>query len=135
MQVPGHHVPDNGGRMEVRGRRWRDYRTELGRSPVRDFMQALPVQHRDVVRAVMRLVIIEGLGAARHLRGEIYEVRAAADDAQYRILFAAEGHRDQILLALEAFTKKSRKTPPDRIALAERRLADWRRRSFLSYRH
>ncbi len=121
--------------MEVRGRRWRDYRTELGRSPVRDFMQALPVQHRDVVRAVMRLVIIEGLSAAGHLRGEIYEVRAAAGDAQYRILFVAEGHRDQILLALEAFTKKSRKTPPDRIALAERRLADWRRRSFLSDRH
>ncbi len=57
--------------MEVRGRRWRDYRTELGRSPVRDFMLALPVQHRDVVRAVMRLVVVEGLGAARHLRGEI----------------------------------------------------------------
>jgi phage-related protein len=113
-------------------RRWRDYRTERGRSPVREFMNALPAEHRDVVRAHMRLVVLEGLAAARHLSGEIYEVRIPADRSQYRILFALDGHRDQILLSLEAFTKKTQKTPPDRIALAEQRLANWRRRRSIS---
>ena len=46
----------------------------------------------------------------------------------YRILFATEGKRGQILLGLEAFRKKTQKTPPESMALAERRLRDWRAR-------
>ena len=69
-----------------------------------------------------------GLDAARHLRGEIYEVRADGDGQTFRILFAPEGRRSQILLALEMFSKKTQKTPPEKIQLAERRLAEWRRR-------
>jgi phage-related protein len=44
------------------------------------------------------------------------------------ILFAPEGQRSQILLALEGFSKTTQKTPPEKIQLAERRLADWQRR-------
>ena len=76
----------------------------------------------------MRDVRDTGLAAARHLRGEIYEVRAEGDRQTYRILFAPEGRRSQVLLALEGFSKKTQKTPPEKIRLAERRLADWRRR-------
>ena len=36
--------------------------------------------------------------------------------------------RGQILLGLEAFGKKTQKTPPESMALAERRLRDWRAR-------
>ena len=43
-------------------------------------------------------------------------------------IFALEGRRGLVLLALAGFTKKTPKTPPDVIALAERRLADWRSR-------
>ena len=63
-------------------------------------------------------------GLARHVRGAIYEVRADGDRVTYRVLFATEGKRGQVLLALEAFTKKGRKTPSSSIALAERRLRD-----------
>jgi phage-related protein len=69
-----------------------------------------------------------GLAAARHLRGQIYEVRADGDRQTFRVLFAPEGQRSQVLLALEEFSKKTQKTPPGKIDLAERRLADWRRR-------
>ncbi len=69
-----------------------------------------------------------GLRAARHLDGDIWEVRVAGDRVIYRILFAQEGVRGQVLLALEGFNKKSQKTPPEIIKLAEGRLADWRRR-------
>ena len=72
---------------------------------------------------------VGGLAAtARHLRGEIYEVRADGDRQAFRILFAAEGKTKSVLLALEGISKKSQKTPPETIRVAERRLADWRRR-------
>lgn len=77
----------------------------------------------------MKDVRDHGLVVARHLRGEIYEVRASGVEEEFRILFATEGKRSQVLLSLEAFSKKTRKTPRPKIALAERRLADWRRRA------
>jgi phage-related protein len=66
--------------------------------------------------------------SARRLRGDIHEVRADGDRQTYRILFAPEGRRSRVLLALEGFSKKAQKTPPEKIRFAERRLADWRRR-------
>lgn len=109
-------------------RRWRDYRTPSGRRPVVEFIRALPDPDAAAVIAAMKEVAVEGLAVARHVRGAIYEVRADGDRVTYRVLFATEGKRAQVLLALEAFSKKGRKTPPATIALAERRLRDWRGR-------
>lgn len=113
---------------EVR-RRWRDYATANGRRPVREFIMNLSREDRAEVSAAMRDVRADGLTVARHVRGEIYEVRASGAQEEFRILFATEGRESQILLSLEAFSKKTRKTPPPKIAVAERRLADWRRRA------
>lgn len=76
----------------------------------------------------MRDVQLNGLAVARHVKGDVYEVRATGAHAAYRVLFATEGARSQILLAVSAFAKTTQRTPPAEIALAERRLADWRRR-------
>lgn len=76
----------------------------------------------------MQEVRDEGLRAARHLDGDIWEVRVDGDRVIYRVLFAEEGTRGRILLALEAFKKKTQRTPPAAIALAKRRLTDWRKR-------
>ena len=109
-------------------RRWRDYRTAAGRRPVKEFIDGLSDTDAAAVVAAMRDVRDTGLAAARHLRGDIHEVRADGDRQTYRILFASEGRRSRVLLALEGFSKKTQKTPPEKIRLAERRLADWRRR-------
>lgn len=109
-------------------RRWRDYRTAAGRRPIKDFIDGLTDVDAAAVVAAMRDVRDTGLAAARHLRGDIYEVRADGDRQTYRILFAPEARRSQVLLALDGFSKKTQKTPPEKIQLAERRLADWRRR-------
>ena len=109
-------------------RRWRDYRTAAGRRPVREFIDGLSDTDAAAVVAAMRDVRDTGLTAARHLRGDIHEVRADGDRQTYRILFAPEGRRSQVLLALEGFSKKTQRTPPEKIRLAERRVADWRRR-------
>ncbi|HKG04186.1 MAG TPA: type II toxin-antitoxin system RelE/ParE family toxin [Conexibacter sp.] len=114
--------------MSSTRRRWRDYRTASGRRPVVEFIHRLSDRDAAAVHAGMADVRERGLRAARHLDGEIWEVRADGDRVIYRVLFAQEGSRGQILLALEAFNKKTRQTPPATIALARRRLDDWRRR-------
>jgi phage-related protein len=109
-------------------RRWRDYQTASGTRPVRDFVRSLSDNDAAAILAAMAAVQDEGLRAARHLAGDIYEVRADGDRQGFRILFAGEGRTGHILLSLEGFSKKTQKTPPERIRVAQRRLADWRRR-------
>jgi phage-related protein len=76
----------------------------------------------------MKEVAERGLVAAKHLRGDVYEVRADAATRSFRVLFAAEGRFSQVLLLLSAFEKRTQKTPPRELALAEDRLRDWRTR-------
>jgi phage-related protein len=92
-------------------RRWRFYRTAAGNEPVRFFLSALSQDDRDAVTIAMKAVEITGVSKSRHLRGDIYEVRASSSTQAFRILFATEGHYQQVLLALEAFSKKTQKTP------------------------
>lgn len=95
---------------------------------MRDFIASLPDADAAEIVAAMREVAELGRSAARQLRGEIWEVRAFIDTKGYRVLFANEGKKGRVLLALEAYSKKSQKTPDRVLVLAERRLADWRSR-------
>jgi len=107
-------------------RRWRDYVTASGRRPVKDFLDTLSDQDAANIVAGMHEVTHMGLQTARHLRGDIYEVRIDGNKQTFRILFAAGGRYNHILVSLEGFSKKTPKTPSHEIELAERRLADWR---------
>lgn len=109
-------------------RQWRDYRTRAGGRPVKAFLDDLTDEEVAAVVAGMKEVADRGLPAARHLRGEIYEVRADASTRSFRVLFSAEGRYSQVLLSLSAFEKRTQKTPPRELELAETRLRDWRSR-------
>jgi phage-related protein len=110
-------------------RRWRDYKTAAGRRPVKEFLEALSDEDVARVTAAMKEVEVEGMRAARHLRNAIYEIRTDGHGVIYRVLFAPQGKRKQVVLALVPFKKKKTpKTPPQMIRLAERRLRDWERR-------
>jgi len=87
---------------------------------------SLPEGDRAEVVAAMKDVALNGLSVARHVRGEIYEVRATGVNRIYRVLFASE--TKFILLALDAFSKTTQRTPAAKIGLAERRLREWRNR-------
>lgn len=113
----------------VVGHRWRDYRTGSGRRPIKEFIDELSDTDAAEIAAAMKDVQKNGMKVARHLRGEIYEVRADGVDESYRLLFAQEGRRGRILLALALLTKHSQKTPDREIELAVRRLRDWRGRA------
>ena len=107
---------------------WRQYRTSSGSMPVREFVDALDPQDSEAIRAAMRDVALFGRSAARHLRGDIYEVRVRGPIHAWRVLFSAEGSRHHVLLAHSAFEKKTQKRPDRELELAERRLRDWRSR-------
>jgi phage-related protein len=87
-------------------RQWRDYRTANGARPIRDFLLALPDEDRAAILEEMEYIREHGRSAARHLRGDIYEVRASYNTKAYRILFACEGHFNHILLSLLTFGLK-----------------------------
>lgn len=113
---------------QQRRRQWRFYETKAGKKPVKVFLDDLPAADAAEIIAAMKHVAREGLEAARHLRGDIWEVRVDGENRTYRVLFSAEGKFRHVLLALEGFTKKTQKTPPKTIQLADRRLSDWRTR-------
>lgn len=69
--------------------------------------------------------------AGKHLRGDVYEVRADAETRSFRVLFSCEGKFSQVLLSLSAFVKKTQKTPRGELELAEGRLREWRARGRL----
>jgi phage-related protein len=107
-------------------RQWRDYRTDAGGRPIKDFIDALTDEEAASVFAAMREVRNEGVAAAKHLRGEIYEVIADTKDKWIRLLFAPLGRFSQVLLSLNAFEKKTNKTPVHELDLAESRLESWK---------
>lgn len=112
-------------------RRWRDYKTASGQRPVKDFMMKdCSEQERANIAEHMRVIKEKGAreGGARKLRGRIWEVRVDQHEVIHRVTFASVGERGRILLALDAFTKKTTKTPPAKIDLAQDRLKDWEER-------
>jgi phage-related protein len=106
-------------------RQWRDYRTAAGGRPVKDFFDSLTDEEAASVVAGMKEVAARGMVAAKHLRGDLYEVRSDAATRSFRLLFSAEGRYSHVLLSLSAFVKK---TPVRELDLAESRLSDWRAR-------
>ncbi|HLH14687.1 MAG TPA: type II toxin-antitoxin system RelE/ParE family toxin [Solirubrobacteraceae bacterium] len=109
-------------------RRWRHYETAAGRRPVLEFIRTISDADKAAILAAMQEVRRDGVRAARHLRSDLFEVRADGERVIYRVIFAREGAHGHILLSLAAFNK-TRKTPPQQIELAARRLRDWRSRA------
>jgi phage-related protein len=109
-------------------RQWRDYRTAAGARPVKSFLDKLTDEEVAAIVAGMKEVALLGLPAAKHLRGDVYEVRADAATRSFRLLFSAEGRYGHVLLSLSGFMKKTQKTPRRELELAESRLRDWRAR-------
>lgn len=109
-------------------RQWRQYETVSKVRPVKEFLTRARLSQEELVAfaAGMDDVVENGLEAARHLRGDVYEVRVEAPNRSFRLLFSAEARGGHILLALHAFEKRTQKTPTRELELAETRLADWR---------
>lgn len=106
------------------------YETAAGNSPVLEFVGELP--KADSIRVARELTLLQSLGIqlgmphVRHVEGsELWELRIRGR-LHHRILYVAI--RDQRMLLLHGFTKKTEKTPAREIQTATARLADYRKR-------
>ncbi len=109
-------------------RRWRFYETPSGDRPVETYLDQLTDEDAARVLARLKKIRDEGTSAARHLVADLWEARVDGLDVTHRVLFTEEGGKGRILLALESFSKKTRKTPPGVLKLALRRRDEWRAR-------
>lgn len=96
-------------------------RTDAGNEPVRAWLRKLEEGARKQIGEDIGFVqwawpvgrpTVDGLG------GGLYEVRTSHDKNEYRILFCLDG---EVMVLLHGYQKKTRKTPPEDIALARKR--------------
>jgi len=104
-------MPSPGSRKPRR--RWRDYRTASGRRPVKESLDDLGDADLASVAAAMPEVRDKGLRAARHLEGDIYEVRADGVGVIYRVLFAPQG-ADKHICSPSRPSRRRPSAPPGR---------------------
>jgi phage-related protein len=111
-------------------KRWRYFTTANGRDVVREELAAQGPDAEGQLIEAMKRAKRDGLFPYEdeQIAGELRAVRVFFDGNTYRLLYAREGQRDQILLALHVINKKDKKLPLRARRLAEKRLSEWRRR-------
>lgn len=109
------------------------YEDAHGYSPVLDLISKInkkAVKSKDariqLKQIVFQLDLLKELGTrnaseyVKHIQGDIWELRPGDN----RILLF--GWKDNIIVLLHSFRKKSRKTPPKEIKKADREIKDWK---------
>jgi len=110
--------------LEQQASPWRVvfYKDARGRSPIAEYLNALPVTEQAAAEEAFRLLqefgILLGMPHAKHIGGKLWELRPGANRFFY---FAYVG---RCFVILHACRKQSRKTPRQELAIAERRLAE-----------
>ena len=105
------------------------YLEDSGRSPVEEFLEALDLKTRARFRWSMEQLKVRNVSAraplARHLEGDLWELREESRINIYRIVyFFFTGRR---IVFLHGFQKKTQRTPRRELELAR-----WRYRDFLA---
>jgi phage-related protein len=103
------------------------YELSSGRSPVEEFIEEQERQSKAAIFALLERAKVDPVGVSRHLRGKIYELKARAVDGQFRFLYFY--WVEKTLLIVHAFKKKTGRTDPDEIELAEKRMKEHLNRS------
>lgn len=102
------------------------YCTPSGRSPIEDFIKALP--KADQARFFEIIIGLEDYGLnysrvqIKPLQGKIWEIKFRAKGGAYRILYVFVATDEMVLL--HAFKKKTQKVPQKEVNLAEKRLKE-----------
>lgn len=98
------------------------FRTAAGNEPVREWLKALPAVDRHVVGTDLQRVEFRwpiGMPLTRALGGGLHELRSTLPSRRIaRVLFYVS--RDEELVLLHGFIKKSQQTPADDLAVARR---------------
>lgn len=108
------------------------YRTEGGRSPVKDFLGSLPIKHRIKVAKIIVLLREQGHTlkepCSKYIVGtKLKELRIQAAPNIYRIFYFT--YVNQKIIFLHGFTKKTEQTPRKEIETASSRMENYIRRN------
>ena len=118
--------------MPTTERRIEFYKTEAGKSPVDEFLLALPTKAFRKVTWVLQIVRSLPRVPAEYLKKltgtqEIWEVRVQSSGEAIRLL--GFWHGGNLIVLTNGFEKKGQKTPASEIAIAEQRRREYIRRN------
>jgi phage-related protein len=101
------------------------YKTPNGNEPVREWLKS---QTKDVkkivgedIRAAQK-VWPQGMPLVKHVESKIWEVRSTIPRGIVRVLFTV---RNECIVLLHSFIKKTQKTPQQELEIARKRLKEW----------
>jgi phage-related protein len=103
--------------------------TTQGNEPVRDWLKGFEFEVKKHIGGELMAIQLGwpvGPPLCKKVEGEIWELTAALDNIEYRILFAFYGKSSIVLL--HSFIKKTNKTPKRDKELAQKRLAELKSR-------
>lgn len=106
------------------------YKTAAGREVVAEFLDTLPP--KDMAKVFRDIDLLAEFAPdlhepyTKHIDGPIWELRSKFSSNSYRIFYFI--WRDNKLILLHGFTKKTQKTPPREIQTAKTHFADYEAR-------
>jgi phage-related protein len=104
------------------------YTTEAGHIPVKDFIDALPTPAKAKTFRTFELVeeygTMVGGPHVKHIDDDLWEIRVITAEGTYRFIFTLL--KDQVIMLLHAFSKKTQKLPPNELKTAKARLREIR---------
>jgi len=108
------------------------YKDIRGNEPAADFIDSLSEEGQVKILRHIQLLLKYGVllkePYTRRVEGKIREVRTTDQNGEIRILyFTYTGKR---FILLHGFIKKTKKTPPEDIKIAQKRMDDFLRRCF-----
>ena len=98
------------------------YQSLSGAEPVREWLKELPAHERQAIGEDIKAVQFRwplGMPLVRKLTGKVWEVRTQLPTRIARVLFTVKNDR---MVLLHAFIKKTPATQPQDIALAQSRI-------------
>ena len=104
------------------------YRSGSGKQPVREWLLAVSNEDRRTIGKDIQRIEFEwpvGMPHCRPLHSKLWEVRSNISDGRIaRVIFTID---DGELYLLHGFIKKTRKTPPEDIEIARKRMREGKR--------
>lgn len=101
------------------------YKTPNGNEPVREWLQSLSKETKKIVGEDIRVAQIvwpQGMPLVKHIESKIWELRSTIPNGIVRIFFTV---KNENIVLLHSFVKKTQKTPQQELEIARKRLKQW----------
>lgn len=104
------------------------FETDTSNEPVREWLRKLKAIDKKAIGEDLKTIQFGwplGMPLARHIDGDIWELRCKLSDGIARVLFVLDGNA---MILIHAFVKKQQKTPRPDLDLARSRVKQLRKR-------